>query len=131
MKVIFLSLVGVFVLLVGFAVLNGGIFSRSSHSPITAADSDLHVIGAVLEQYREIGACYPSNEQGLMALAKRPEMEPFPLRWVQTCDELPTDPWNTPFQYHYPGRVNPEKPEIVSAGPDREFGTEDDLSSQD
>ena len=131
MKVIFLGLVGIFVLFVGFSVWAGGSFSRRTTSAVGTADMDLYALEEALEQYRRIGGAYPSTEQGLEALMKRPETDPLPQRWVQMSQEIPTDPWDTPFRYRYPGRSDPEKPEVISAGPDREFGTEDDQSNQD
>lgn len=135
MKVIWRSLLGLFILYVGYCVLNGGIFSRSrirASAAIGSADQDLRELERALEHYQDIGGDYPSNEQGLKALVIRPETEPLPERWVQLLyQEISTDPWDTPFRYRYPGTVNPDKPEIVTAGPDKMFGTEDDMSNQD
>ena len=38
------------------------------------------------------------------------------------------DPWGTPLQYEKRGK---KRPKITSAGPDEEFGTEDDITNLD
>jgi hypothetical protein len=51
---------------------------------------------------------------------------------VQALDdeEALFDPWDTKYKYEYPGSKDPSRPEIISAGPDKQFGSEDDMSSQ-
>lgn len=96
-------------------------------------DQSLASLTQTLESYQNIGGVYPSEAQGLEALISEPTDEPLPRRWTQTfeSDRALFDPWGTKIQYFYPGQQNPEFPELVSAGPDKTFGTEDDLSSQD
>ena len=53
---------------------------------------------------------------------------------VQRHDKQPAmsrlyDPWGTPLNYIYTPGIN-TFPELVSAGPDRKFGTADDISSK-
>jgi general secretion pathway protein G len=99
---------------------------------IGTAQADLNSFQSALEQYRNIGGHYPSQEQGLQVLLQRPVNPPLPEDWVQTVDDDDAflDPWRTPYRYRYDGTDELEKPEIISAGPDKAFGTEDDLSSQ-
>jgi hypothetical protein len=45
-------------------------------------------------------------------------------------EELPSDPWGNPYQYAYPPENGTmDFPDIWSAGPDGEDGTEDDICS--
>jgi general secretion pathway protein G len=85
-----------------------------------------------LEQYKNIGGKYPSTSQGLEALVRKPSSSPRPRDWVQSLDdeEALYDPWDTLYKYEYPGSKDPSRPEIISAGPDKQFGSEDDMSSQ-
>ena len=62
---------------------------------------------------------------------KRPTKEPLPNEWVQAIPEVPLDPWLNPYRYQMPGSKKENEPELISAGPDGRFGTEDDKSSQD
>ena len=84
-----------------------------------------------LEEYRMLGGMYPSQAQGLMALVMKPTTAPIPRRWAQIYDEAPLDSWDNELKYLFPGSQNPKKPEVISAGPDEKFGTDDDVSSQD
>jgi len=96
----------------------------------TAAE-DMTSFSAALEAYKNIGGIYPSTSQGLEALVKRPQSSPQPRDWVQALyEEFLYDPWDTKYKYKYPGSKDPSRPEIISAGPDKQFGSEDDMSSQ-
>jgi len=91
--------------------------------------SDLRTLESALDVYKEIGGQYPSEAQGLMALVEKPKIEPLPKRWIQVYEQLPIDPWKTPYCYRFSGPDNQGKPKIISAGPDLVFDTEDDFSS--
>jgi general secretion pathway protein G len=39
------------------------------------------------------------------------------------------DPWGTPYTYRCPGTQSPEGVDVVSAGPDKKPGSEDDIKS--
>jgi general secretion pathway protein G len=41
------------------------------------------------------------------------------------------DPWGTPYTYRCPGTIDPDGADIISAGPDKQPGTEDDIKSGD
>ncbi len=117
-------------------ILGGAIFSMGkikNSAAIGAADSDMNSFESVLEQYKNIGGMYPTTSQGLEALIKKPTDSPRPRRWTQSLDdeEALLDPWGTKYKYEYPGKQDPSRPEIISAGPDAEFGTDDDQSNQD
>lgn len=62
----------------------------------------------------------------------RPQSAPRPRDWVQalTDEEAFFDPWDTKYKYAYPGSEDPSRPEIMLAGPDKQFGSEVDMSSQ-
>ena len=92
---------------------------------------ELKSLVTLLESYKKIGGQYPTNEQGLKALVINPDTTPLPHKWAQISQEILVDPWSTPYQYHFPGTKEEGRPEVISAGPDRKFGTEDDFSSQD
>lgn len=94
--------------------------------------TDLDSLQSALEQYKNIGGQYPSQEQGLQALLQRPVSQPLPKDWVQAVNNADAflDPWGTLYRYQYSGTGVLEKPVLISAGPDKRFGTEDDLSGQ-
>ena len=95
------------------------------------AAGDMASFLGALQAYKNIGGMYPSTSQGLEALVKRPQSSPQPRNWVQAVEEWALlDPWDTKYKYEYPGSKDPSRPEIISAGPDKQFGSEDDMSSQ-
>lgn len=114
-------------------ILGGAIYTMGNikgSAAIGTADQDMKSFEANLEQYKNIGGMYPSTQQGLEALFKRPTDAPRPRRWIQTInkEDALLDPWDTKYKYVL-GEDN--VPEIISAGPDRQFDTEDDLSNKD
>ena len=96
------------------------------------AAGDMASFLGALQAYKNIGGMYPSTSQGLEALIKRPQSSPQPRDWVQALadEEALLDPWDTRYKYEYPGSKDPSRPEIMSAGPDKQFGSGDDMSSQ-
>lgn len=117
-------------------ILGGAIFSMGkikNQAAIGTQDRSLGSLATALDSYKNIGGTYPSQSQGLEALVEKPTTAPRPRRWSQALDGEKDllDVWETKYQYNYPGKQDPTRPEIVSAGPDKQFGTEDDQSSQD
>jgi general secretion pathway protein G len=55
--------------------------------------------------YRLDNAHYPSTQQGLEALVKRPSGSPTARNWNLQgyLKSMPVDPWSTPYQYLNPG----------------------------
>lgn len=70
--------------------------------------NDLAVISQALEQYSDDNGFYPTNEQGLMALMKRPTGDPVPTSYPRggylKGNKPPQDPWKREYLYVYPGR---------------------------
>ncbi|MCG6872017.1 MAG: type II secretion system major pseudopilin GspG [Gammaproteobacteria bacterium] len=69
------------------------------------ARGDITNLGTALKLYKLDNFHYPSTEQGLQALRKRPDIEPEPRNWKQGgyIEILPTDPWGVPYEYRSPG----------------------------
>jgi general secretion pathway protein G len=102
---------------------------RTKEAKITAAKNDIKAISAALEMYEKDNDIYPTTEQGLEALIKKPTSDPQPTNWHQylPSDASLKDPWGNPYQYKCPGDHNPEYFDLWSFGPDRKEGTEDDI----
>ncbi|NBB59053.1 type II secretion system major pseudopilin GspG [Pseudomonas sp. ODNR1LW] len=79
--------------------------SRPDQAKVIAAKVDLQAIGTALEMYRLDNFHYPSTQQGLEALSKRPSGLPAARSWNPQgyLKSLPVDPWGTPYQYLNPG----------------------------
>jgi general secretion pathway protein G len=87
---------------------------------------DIQALNIQLRLYQSLNGFYPSTEQGLQALVSPPSTDPRPSRWTQLMNEVPKDPWNTPYIYACPGRKNSGGYDLYSAGPDRLPDTADD-----
>ncbi|MNF46115.1 Type II secretion system protein G precursor [compost metagenome] len=79
--------------------------SRPDQAKVTAAKIDIQAIATALEMYRLDNAHYPSTQQGLEALVKRPSGSPTARNWNPQgyLKSMPVDPWSTPYQYLNPG----------------------------
>ena len=79
--------------------------SRPDQAKVTAARTDIQAISTALEMYRLDTFNYPSTQQGLDALSKRPSGTPVAKNWNPQgyLKSLPLDPWGTPYQYANPG----------------------------
>ncbi|MBV4504888.1 type II secretion system major pseudopilin GspG [Pseudomonas sp. BW13M1] len=80
--------------------------------------ADLATLEQALDMYRLDNLRFPSNEQGLAALAKKPTQEPLPRSWRSDgyIRRLPEDPWGTPYQYRMPGEHG--RVDVYSLGAD-------------
>ncbi|RAS32916.1 MULTISPECIES: type II secretion system major pseudopilin GspG [unclassified Pseudomonas] len=80
--------------------------------------ADLATLEQALDMYRLDNLRFPSNEQGLTALVKKPTQEPLPRSWRSDgyVRRLPEDPWGTPYQYRMPGEHG--RVDVYSLGAD-------------
>lgn len=95
----------------------------------TRIQGDLQTFKTNLNLYRARNGFYPSTEQGLQALASRPEGEPQPTQWFKSIEKVPKDPWQSDYVYVVPGLRNPDGFDVFSPGPDRKAGTADDIGN--
>jgi general secretion pathway protein G len=75
---------------------------------------------------------YPSTQSGLEALRRCPSDIPNTAKWGPTPymdTEIPLDPWDQPYQYCTPGRINTDSFDVWSLGPDRQDNTADDIGN--
>jgi len=88
-------------------------------------ESDIQAISTQLKTYEMLNLTYPTTAQGLEALVRKPGTEPVPRRWRQLLEEVPLDPWGSPYIYAYPGKRNPRGYDLFSLGPDRQESADD------
>lgn len=93
------------------------------------AVSDIVALESALDMYRLDNQRYPSTEQGLTALVKKPVIQPEPKNYPQDgyIRRLPQDPWGSDYQLLNPGKHG--KLDIFSLGPDGMPDTEDDIGN--
>jgi len=92
----------------------------------TRVRADISSIRTGLLSYSGLNGFYPTTEQGLEALVVQPSGDPAPSHWNKFMDEVPQDPWGSPYVYRCPGQKNPTGYDLYSAGPDRKADTPDD-----
>jgi general secretion pathway protein G len=98
-------LVVVVILSILAALIVPKIMDRPDEARVVAAKSDIRAITSALKLYRLDNGVYPSTEQGLQAMVKKPETGEVPRNWKSTgyLDRLPKDPWKNEYQYLNPG----------------------------
>lgn len=81
------------------------IMDRPDEARVIAAKSDIRAIVSALKLYKLDSGVYPSTEQGLQALVKKPEIGAIPRNWKSSgyLDRMPRDPWKNDYQYLSPG----------------------------
>ena len=101
------------------------VMGRPDQAKVTVTKSDLNAVAAALEMYRLDNHHYPSTQQGLEALVKKPSGSPPARNWNSGgyLKRLPLDPWGNPYVYLAPGSRGPF--DLYSHGADaREGGSE-------
>jgi len=93
------------------------------------AVSDIVALENALDMYRLDNGRYPTQQQGLSALIAKPTLSPIPRNYPEEgyLRRLPQDPWGSDYQLRNPGKTS--KIDIMSAGADGEFDTDDDISN--
>ena len=104
------------------AIIVPNIMGRVDDARITAAKNDVRALVNALKLYRLDNATYPTTEQGLQALTRKPESGNVPGNWRVYLERLPRDPWGNDYQYLNPG-VHGEI-DVFSLGADKQPGGE-------
>ena len=100
------------------------VMDRPDQARATAARADIAAIVGALKLYKLDNGTYPTTDQTLAALVKKPERGDVPRNYKAGgyLDKLPTDPWGTDYQYLNPG-IRGEV-DVFSLGRDRQPGGE-------
>ena len=100
------------------------VMDRPDQARAAAARADIATIMQALKLYKLDNGMYPSSDQGLAALVKKPERGDIPRNWKSGgyLERLPKDPWDFDYQYLNPG-IRGEV-DVFSFGADRKPGGE-------
>jgi general secretion pathway protein G len=104
------------------ALVVPNVLDRAEDARITAARTDVNNLMQALKLYKLDNQRYPSAEQGLDALVRKPTAGTPPPNWKNYLEKLPNDPWGQPYQYANPG-VKGEV-DVYSFGADGRAGGE-------
>ena len=111
-------------------------FGRSQEARITAARQEIvGTLGLALDLYEQDMGHYPNQQEGLESLIEPPNSEDNWRGPYLKSRTVPLDSWGTPYEYVFPGQLNrsaiANTYDLISAGPDRALGTEDDITNYD
>lgn len=100
---------------------------------VQRVQGDFNALESAVRVYAMNAGNPPTTSQGLKALYVKPTSPPTPKRWSKAGKgtEVPLDPWGEPYKYRNPGKIDSSTFEIYTAGPDKQEGTDDDMSSQE
>jgi len=118
------SLIELLVVLVIMGMLAGlvgpRLFGKVDSSKVRTADTQVKMLKTALQTYRLDVGIYPTSEQGLASLISKPQEAKY---WDGPYleDELPLDPWKTPFVYQS-GVDNLQGFALYSYGADNKAG---------
>jgi len=116
------TLIEILLVVVIIATLSGmlipRITGRSDQARIAAAKADVTInIPTALKLYELDNGFFPSTDQGLGALTKKPTTNPSPQNWNGPyLENSPVDPWGRPYQYESPGVHRPHDYDLYSLG---------------
>jgi general secretion pathway protein G len=94
-------------------------FAQIGKSEVKTARAQIDALGKALDQYRLDMGRYPGTEEGLLALAQRPEGN---ARWAGPYlkKAVPLDPWGNAYVYKAPGEHGDY--DLLSLGKDGQPG---------
>lgn len=104
------------------ALIVPSLLDRADDARVTAARTDVNNLMQALKLYKLDNQRFPTGEQGLEALVRKPSASPVPPNWKPYLDKLPNDPWGKPYQFLNPG-VKGEI-DVYSLGADGQPGGE-------
>ena len=104
------------------ALIVPNVLDRAGDARVTAARTDVNNLMQALKLYKLDNQRFPSAEQGLDALVRKPSVGAVPTNWKNYLDKLPNDPWGRPYQYLNPGLKG--EIDVFSYGADGQPGGE-------
>ena len=100
------TLIELMVVLVILGLLAGlvgpRLFGRVDQSKVQTAQTQIKMLRGALQTYRLDVGSYPSSAEGLAALMRPPAEVAALWSGPYLEDELPLDPWRTPYRYESP-----------------------------
>ena len=114
------------------AIMLPSFSGRSEEARKTRAKTEIEsTLGLALDMFEADTGSYPSTEQSLDALIRKPEaVSNWRGPYIKKSNRF-EDPWKNNYHYRYPGQYNTSGYDLISPGPDGQLGTEDDISNFD
>jgi len=116
-------IIGLLTTIVGVAV-----FGQLDSARVSTTRAQMKQLESALAFYQMENGRFPTTDQGLAALVRKPTSGPEPRNWraggYLQRGTLPKDAWGNDFQYQYPGQRNPTGFDLWSLGADGAPGGE-------
>lgn len=108
------------------AIVAPNVLDKADEARVQKVHADFKSIELALKMYKLDNFNYPTTEQGLQALVKKPTTDPIPHNWKSSgyLSELPIDPWGNPYQYLSPAEFGTGDYDIYTLGADGVTGGE-------
>jgi general secretion pathway protein G len=105
-------------------VVTTQVFSKVDEARVAKAKQDIQAIENALGFYKLENFTYPTTEQGLAALKKKPA-DPTLTNYNEQgyIKRLSNDPWGVPYQYEFPGTRGSDF-DLYTLGADKQPGGE-------
>ncbi len=125
------TLIEIMVVVIILGLLAGLVLPRimgsEEEAKIKTTRVQIRSLENALDSFKLDNGFYPTTDQGLEALIKKPETGRIPNKWKEggylKPARIPKDPWGGDYHYFSPGSEGREY-EIISYGPDGEPGGE-------
>ena len=102
------------------------VMGQLDRAKINTCRIKINEIQKALDLYRVDNTDYPDQGQGLRALISPPGGGPPYLKEK----DVPKDPWGQDLLYRNPSRSGGSGVEVISKGPDKQEGTDDDVRAK-
>jgi general secretion pathway protein G len=127
------TLIELVVVMTIIAILAGAvtvqIVNRTKFAKRTRALQDIKTLETAIDLYTADNGQPPTTQQGLDALRSKPGSPPEPTNWNGPyIRKAPVDPWGSPYEYRFPGQLNPDGYDLISYGEDKKPGGTDEFS---
>ena len=124
------TLIEMLLVLTILSLLAGLVFPRMMHhgqdAKLKATKVQMKALEEALGLYEMDQGGFPKGTSGLSALVVKPAGA---SNWHKYLKQVPKDSWGNDYVYVFPGKHDPEGFDLASAGPDGQFGTEDDINN--
>lgn len=106
------------------SIVAPNVLQNQDRAMVEKARADISVLEQALDMYKLDNHNYPTTDQSLEALVKKPSSSPEPRNYRSDgyIKRLPQDPWGNPYQYLQPGEHGPY--DLYSTGADGDEGGE-------
>lgn len=94
------------------AIVMPRIVGETDKARYGAAQAQMRILEDALKRYKLDSGVFPSTEQGLESLVRKPSSGILPRNWPEggylDKQEIPRDPWGNAYIYVAPGQHSPD-----------------------